>query len=53
MRKFLCGFYAEPLNWTVYANTEQQAATRFAKYIKQNGIKSASGKNEFVILEIK
>ena len=53
MRKFLCGFYSEPLNWAVYANTEQQAAARFAKYIKATGIKSKSGKNEFVVFEIK
>lgn len=53
MKKFLCGFYTEPLNWTVYASNEQQAAARFAEYIKQNGITSKSGKNEFVIFEIK
>lgn len=53
MKKFLCGFYAETLNWTVYASNRKQVAARFAEYIKANGITSTSGINEFVVLEIK
>lgn len=53
MKKYLCGFYTEPLNWTVIAENEQSAAATFAAFIKQNGIKSKSGVKEFVVFEVK
>lgn len=53
MKKYLCGFYAEPLNWTVTAENEQSAAATFAEFIKQNGIKYKPGVEKFVIFEVK
>ena len=51
MKKYLCGFYCEPLRWTVTAESEQEATRALAEYIKHNGITSASGVDEFVVSE--
>ena len=51
MKKYYCGFYSEPLKWTVFAETEQEAALKFASFIKRNGIKSLSGVKEFVVFK--
>ena len=51
MKKFLCGFYCEPLRWTISASTEQDAAAKFAKMIKRKRLRSVSGTKEFVVFE--
>ena len=51
MKKFLCGFYCEPLRWTVKAESEQDAAAKFAKIIKRRRLQSKSGTKEFVVFE--
>ena len=51
MKKFLCGFYCEPLRWTVRASSEQNAAEMFAKMIKRKRLHSVSGTKEFVVFE--
>ena len=51
MKKFLCGFYCEPLRWTVRASSEQNAAKKFAKMIKRKRLQSVSGTKEFVVFE--
>lgn len=51
MKKYLCGFYCEPLKWTVTAESEQEAARVFANYIKQNGITATSRVKQFVVFK--
>ncbi len=51
MKKFLCGFYCEPLRWAVKAESEQDAAAKFAKIIKRKRLQSKSGTKEFVVFE--
>lgn len=51
MKKFRCGFYCEPLKWTVKAKSEQEAAEKFAGMIKRKNLTSASGTKEFVVFE--
>lgn len=53
MKKYRCGFYSEPLNWTVTAKNEQSAALAFADFIRRNNITSVSGVKEFVVFEVK
>lgn len=52
MKKFSCGFYCNPLNWTVKARTQQEAATKFAKMIKRKNLKAPNGETNFVVIEV-
>ncbi len=52
MKKFRCGFYCNPLNWTVKARTQQEAATKFAKMIKRKNLKAPNGETNFVVIEV-
>lgn len=52
MKKFRCGFYCNPLNWIVKVQTEQEAATKFAKMIKRKNLKAPNGETNFVVIEV-
>lgn len=52
MKKFRCGFYCNPLNWTVKAETQDEAAKKFAKMIKRKNLTAPNGETNFVVIEV-
>lgn len=50
-KKYLCGFYGEPLKWTIYAQSSQEAAKKFVERKKRLNLVSKSGTTEFVVFK--
>lgn len=52
-KTYLCGFYCEPLKWTVKAQSSQEAASKFVEMKKRLNLTSESGTTDFVVFEKK
>lgn len=52
MKKFICGFYCEPLRWKIKAATSDEAAKKFSKMIKRKKLTSKNGSTNFVVIEV-